>query len=84
MPNLIHLQKGVVRKVVKGRLQGTSAASITFQSANIAQLLRGLPEYQKAIKVAYYLHMEANEIETDVMIANAFTDSMCKSSIGCH
>lgn len=80
----IRLNKKIARQILKAQLQDTSAASITSQSANIASVLRGLPEYQKALKIAFYLHMEENEIETDQMIAYAFIESMYKSSTRCH
>lgn len=37
-------------------------------------MLRSLPEYKRATKIACYLHMDGGEIETDEIIGNAFDD----------
>lgn len=41
----------------------------------IARTLDNIPEYCAATRVAYYLHMENHEIETDEIIAAAFRNN---------
>lgn len=41
---------------------------------NISKVLRELPEYSRAKRIACYLHMDHGEVETSTIISNAFKD----------
>lgn len=71
----LQLAKKQARKLIKARLHEAAPDSIREQSQIIARTLDTIPEYRAATRVAYYLHMENHEIETEEIIAAAFRDN---------
>lgn len=65
--------KRELRKLIQGRLNATQ--DIAQQSLNVAQQLENIAEYQTAVRVGYYLHMDEAEIETHDIISAAFKNN---------
>lgn len=69
--------KKALRAAMALTLRALQPSVVASQSEQAAVKLRSLPEYKKATCIAFYLHMDSAELQTDKMITNAFSDNKC-------